>query len=88
MCNDSERTPALDWRHLRFIISPGAIVSLQQAAMLLVFEKRDARAWLLQQGIVRDVAGRSLVVWADVMDAVRNSPEKQRRVARLRREPL
>ena len=88
MCNDSERTPDLDRRHQRLIISPGAIVTLQQAAELLPIAERDARAWLKRRGLVRDLAGRSVVVWADVMAALQAPPEQERRIARLRREPL
>lgn len=48
-----------------------AVMSLDLAAQLLPVSDAEARRWLRQQGLVRDLLGRSVVVWADVLDALR-----------------
>lgn len=78
----------LDRRVQRLLVSPGAVVSVQQAAELLPIADRDARAWLKRKGLLRDLDGRKVVVWADVLKALEPSEDARPRAARLRREKL
>ncbi len=73
---------------LRLIVSPGAVRSLQQATELLPIADRDARAWLRRRGLVRDLSGRSVVVWADVIAALEAPASSSSLVVRRRRERL
>mgnify|MGYP007046922749 CR=1 FL=1 len=72
----------------RLLVSPGAILSLEKASELLPIAKRDARTWLRQRGLVRDLEGRDVVVWADVIAALQAPTEARPKVLHLRREAL
>ena len=77
-----------DRKLARLVVSPGAILSLQKASELLPIAERDARRWLRRCGLVRDLAGRPVVVWQEVIDALTNPPEAPPKVAALRRVEL
>ena len=47
-----------------------------QAAILLPMNDREARCWLRHNGLVHDLEGRRVVVWGDVLAAIRKSDEE------------
>jgi hypothetical protein len=55
----------------RLTLGTGAVLTHNEAARLLPMADRDARSWLASAGLVVDLDGRSLVVWADVLAALR-----------------
>ena len=55
----------------RLIMGRGAILSVQSAVGLLPVADAIARSWLVERGLVGYLAGRRVVVWAEVMDALR-----------------
>ncbi len=81
-------------RHFeRLIVSPGAIVSLQEACELLPLNDAAARHWLHEQRLVRLLAGRHVVCWADVAQALRSTPmappsKVARSLPRIKIDPL
>ena len=77
-----------DRKLARLVVSPGAILSIQKAAELLPIAERDARRWLRRCGLVRDLAGRPVVVWQDVIEALANPPDPPPKAAALRRVKL
>ena len=81
-------TDPYDAQLQRLMVSPAAIISLNKAAQLLPLAARDARAWLRRNGLVRDIDGRAVVVWADVVDFVRAPPVRRASLTSLPREPL
>ncbi len=72
----------------------GAIYSVKTAAALLPIGDTDARRWLHQNGLVRQMEGRPVVCWAGVVEALRaqhnevQKPEQGRRLVALRRARL
>lgn len=64
----------------RLAMGAGAVLTVAEAAALLPVADADARRWLHGAGLVRRLAGRAVVVWADVHDALRSSdgPEAPR----------
>lgn len=54
----------------RLTLGVGAIVTLSEACALLPVCDREARAWLRSRGLVRDLEGRVVVRWLDVLDAL------------------
>jgi hypothetical protein len=77
----------------RLLLGTGAVLSLNEAAALLPFSDAEARRWLRSRGLVRDLEGRSVVRWLDVvfhpelggpLDAPLDAPPR----ARLARVPL
>jgi hypothetical protein len=71
----------------------GAILSLGEACELLPVADREARRWLQEQGLVSYIAGRPVVVWTAVQEALRrpDTPQpgsKPRPRLKLDREPL
>lgn len=54
----------------RLAVSAGAVLTEAEAVALLPVRDSDARAWLRSQGLVRQLAGRPVVRWADVLDAL------------------
>jgi len=77
-----------DRNRARLVVSPGAILSLSQAAKLLPIAERDARRWLRSRGLVRDLAGRPVVVWQQVMDALLHPADPPPRAVALPRVKL
>ncbi len=84
--------PHSERHQARLSMGPGAILSLRNAAALLPLDDNEAREWLQARGLVRYLSGRAVVVWADVMDALRAgenlSPSPQGAVVNLRRAKL
>lgn len=77
----------------RLLLGVGAVLSLNEAAALLPFSDAEARRWLRSRGLVRDLEGRSVVRWLDVLfhadlgGPVEPAPPGPAR-ARLPRAPL
>lgn len=57
-------------------LSRVSVVTVHDAARLLRIRKADAIAWLEQHGLIRDVDGRSRVIWGDVLDVLRGTGER------------
>lgn len=51
----------------RLLLGTGAVLSLHEAAALLPFSDADARRWLRSRGLVRELEGRNVVRWLDVI---------------------
>lgn len=49
------------------------MLSVVHAVELLPLAEADARRWLQERGLVRDLAGRRVVIWGDVLDALRQT---------------
>lgn len=56
-----------------------AIYSLREAARLLPGREAVNRRWLIDQGLVSELDGKRLVVWADVQERIRQLREPRRR---------
>ena len=61
----------------RLALGSGAVFSVAQAAGLLPIHDRDARRWIRDRGLVRHLAGREVVIWGDLLDAVRSGDDVQ-----------
>ena len=48
----------------------GAVLTVNEAVGLLPVSDREARLWLAGRGLIRDLAGRPVVVWRDVLAAL------------------
>lgn len=80
----------------RLALGTGAIFTVGTAAALLPLDDGQARRWLRERDLVRHLLGRPVVVWSDVLDALRDdhgavesSPAPVSRAYRRRRlEPL
>lgn len=55
-------------------LGAAAVLPVVRAVELLPLAEADARRWLTEQGLVRDLAGRRVVIWGDVLDALRRGP--------------
>ena len=58
---------------VRAALGAAAVVSVRVAAEWLPWSDQDARLWLRRRGLVREVDGREVVVWGDVVAAIRGS---------------
>ena len=58
----------------RLALGPAALLSLSDAAGLMPMGDAAAKRWMQEQGIVRDLAGRRVVIWGDVLDRLRSIP--------------
>ena len=54
----------------RLRLGVGAVLTVAEAAALLPVADRDARSFLRRKGLVRDLDGRAVVRWLDVLDAL------------------
>ena len=64
---------ARDSRHAqRLALGAAAVLSESAAIDLLPLARPEAQAWLRDQGLVRHLRGRRVVVWGDVLEALRN----------------
>lgn len=80
----------------RLTMGSGAVLSLSEAAAMLPVADRDARAWLRARCLLRDLDGREVVVWEDVLGALRagegpsvmDATPTLVRVPRVRLDPL
>lgn len=61
-----------------------AIFSLSRAAELLPLADSGARAWLMERGLVHHLAGRPVVVWGEVLDALADTSAGEPRRTQLR----
>jgi len=52
-------------------LGEAAVFTLSAAAELIPLADTDARRWLRARGIVRNLNGRELVIWGDVVSAIR-----------------
>lgn len=52
-----------------------AVLSLAQAVDLLPLDRVKARQWLKDRQIVRTLAEHEVVIWGDVLDALRAGSE-------------
>jgi hypothetical protein len=53
-------------------LSGRVVLSLSEAMKRLPIRDKDAKAWLLEQGMVHDLLGRQVVLWADVLKRIRS----------------
>lgn len=60
------------------LLGPAAVVSLSDAAELLPGGYARRRAWLEARGLVHDLDGDPVVVWGEVVDAVRGDERHAR----------
>jgi len=72
----------------RLVVSASAVVSVGQAARLLPIAERDGRRWLRTRGLVRDLDGRSVVVWGDVVRELGRPADEPPATRALPREKL
>lgn len=63
------------------------VVALRKAARRLPGREADIRRWLREQGLVRDLAGREVVVWGEVLDAMPKTTEPKIRQPRKAAAP-
>ena len=74
----------------------GAVLTVNEAAALLPVADRAARGWLRREGLVSQLDGRPVVVWAAVLAALRRGADPQTpepaaapmRLPRVRLDPL
>lgn len=59
--------PRCDRAAARLTMGPGAVLSVSEAAAMLPVKDSEARAWLRSRGLVRDLEGRAVVCWRDVL---------------------
>lgn len=59
----------------RLTLGSAAILSLRQAAALLPIGDAEGRRWLRNHGLVRNLAGREVVIWEDITNALRAEAE-------------
>lgn len=82
----------LDRRDRRLLLGVAALLPLADAAALLPMGDGAARRWLRERGLVRDLDGRAVVRWLDVLDALDpgalTAPSPARRHRRTRLDPL
>ena len=72
----------------RLAMGAGAVLSVQAAAELLPVHETRARAWIEVQGLVRQVPGLGqVVIWADVLDALRRPCTTSARATRAASTP-
>ena len=55
----------------RLLLGAAACLPLAEAAGLLPLADREALAWLRERSLVRHLAGRPVVLWLDVIEAIR-----------------
>ena len=75
-------------REARERLGRAAIMSPDHACMLLPMPKSLARMWLLDQGLIVEVAGTPTVCWGDVLDARERASSRLTATRRFRRERL
>lgn len=68
-------------------LGEAAVLTPAQAAQLLPWDDASAGEWLRRRGLVRRVDGREVVIWGDVLEAIRSggqdaSPPPARTVLR------
>lgn len=69
-----------DGRHTqRLVLGAAAVLSEAAAVDLLPLARKEAREWLRELGLVRYLRGRRVVVWGDVLEALRTDADKPTR---------
>ena len=68
------------------MLGAAAVLPLRQAAELLPIKDSSAREWLRSEGLVRDLRGREIVIWGDVVAAL--GPDDTPPPPRKRGKPL
>ena len=56
----------------RLALGANAVLSLAQAVDLLPLDRVKARQWLKDRSLVRTLAEHEVVIWGDVLDALRD----------------
>ena len=73
----------------RLRVSAASVLPARIAAELLPMNDAEASRWLRESGVVRDLKGRRVVVWGDVVEMIRGAPDSDRvQKRRLRRVSL
>lgn len=65
-----------------------AVISVNKAARKLPIRVAEARAWLLDNGLVSMLAGRQVVIWADVEAKLRQTALQAPETPKRPRAPL
>jgi hypothetical protein len=61
----------------RLALGAAAVMTPRQAAELLPWGDSSALQWLQSRGLVHVVDGRRVVIWGDVLDAIRGRPQDE-----------
>lgn len=77
-------TAASERHRDRLAQGAAAVMSPSAAARLLPIDDREALSWLQDRGLVRQLLGRPVVVWFDVLEAIRGADEEPRRQEKQR----
>lgn len=72
----------------RLALGSAAVVSVERASELLPIARGRARQWLHDRGLVVQLAGRPVVVWGDVLEALRAEHTRPKRRPRPAAAPL
>lgn len=59
----------------RLLLGMASVLSPRRAAELLPWRDSEARRWLRAQGLILTVGGRELVIWGDVLEALRREAD-------------
>ena len=59
----------------RLALGGAAVLPVREAAALLPMADARARDWLHRKDLIRDMDGKSVVVWGDVLDVLRDDDE-------------
>jgi hypothetical protein len=62
------------------------VISVNRTVRHLPWRDAHVRRWLRASGLIYTVDGREVVVWGDVLDAIRRQRDPQPSKARVRRE--
>lgn len=60
-------------KELRLQLGDAAVLPVTEAAKLLPIRTDDALSWLREEGLVRVLSGREVVIWGDVLIRLRHS---------------
>lgn len=58
-------------------MDPAGVYPLREAARHVGMRESVARNWMRKAGLARTVEGREVVIWGDVLDALRGAPVQQ-----------
>ena len=64
-------------RERRLKLGGAAVLSLEEAAEYVPISDAAAKAWLIDHGLVLDLDGRRVVIWGDVLDALRRREQAE-----------
>lgn len=60
-------------RDERIALGAAAVVTVHEAVKRLPIADRDAEAFIRERGLIRALQGREVVIWGDVLDALRGA---------------